>query len=355
MSLLCFDSSYEPAAGWEKTTKFMAADGQYSTTARKVVVSYNQQHAFFYTDGKPTIAGTRITAFKTAETWRGDGGLDGHRHEIERTLETAALVAKATIDEKLPGRGGKLREVALTMIDRTLAWFNTVHRHFDAELLQLLQLHISEDECLILLSEEIIIMFLMIHDIRKQRMVFTLKGKRVEYMVRCIWLTLQAHAVMDGFVKRGLKYNSAISAAFIRFLTKQTGQNVSTGIGSQIKVLTEALEKAVKMAKEAADAAKEATRVSKEASTWSNTASSAADKAVSDIKAILAKNSTLKKPSFLGNVGFVATVVEGEGVVVEARLVVERWPVLDISTSGIIAGRLRVVAPPLPFVIVAGG
>ena len=43
---------------------------------------------------------------------------------------------------------------------------------------------------------------------------------------------------MDGFVKRGLKYNSAISAAFIRFLTKQTGQNMSTGIGSQIKVLT---------------------------------------------------------------------------------------------------------------------
>ena len=184
------------------------------------------------------------------------------------------------------------------MIDRTLAWFNTAHRHLDAELLQLLQLHISEDKCLILLSEEIIIMFSMIHDIRKQRMEFTLKGERVEYMVRCIWLTLQAHAVMDGFVKRGLKYNSAISisAAFIRFLTKQTGQNVSTGIGSQIKVLTKVLEKAIKMAKEAADAANEATRVSKEASTRSNTASSAADKAVSDIKAILAKNSTLKKP-----------------------------------------------------------
>ena len=71
---------------------------------------------------------------------------------------------------------------------------------------------------------------------------------------------------------------------------------MSTGIGSHIKVLTEALEKAVKMAKEAADAAKEATRVSKEASTRSNTALSAADKAVSDIKAILTKNSTLKKP-----------------------------------------------------------
>ncbi len=106
MSLPCFDSSYEPVAGWEKTTKFMAAHGQYSTTFLKVVVSYNQQHAFFYTDGKPAIAGTRITVFKTAETWRRDSGLDSRRHKIERTLETAALVAKATIDEKLPGRGG---------------------------------------------------------------------------------------------------------------------------------------------------------------------------------------------------------------------------------------------------------
>ncbi len=54
--------------------------------------------------------------------------------------------------------------------------------------------------------------------------------------------------------------------------------------------------------------------------------------------------------------GFVATVVEGEeGVIVEARSVVESRPVLDISTSGIIAGRLRVVPPPLPFVIVTGG
>ncbi len=50
-----------------------------------------------------------------------------------------------------------------------------------------------------------------------------------------------------------------------------------------------------------------------------------------------------------------STVVEGEGVVGEARFEVERRPVLDISTSGLIDGRLRVVVPPLPFVIVAGG
>jgi hypothetical protein len=40
---------------------------------------------------------------------------------------------------------------------------------------------------------------------------------------------------------------------------------------------------------------------------------------------------------------------------VATRSVVESRPVLDISTSGIITGRLCVVASPLPFVIVAGG
>ena len=41
--------------------------------------------------------------------------------------------------------------------------------------------------------------------------------------------------------------------------------------------------------------------------------------------------------------------------IVESCSVVESWPVLDISTSGIIAGRLHIVASTLPFVIVAGG
>jgi hypothetical protein len=49
------------------------------------------------------------------------------------------------------------------------------------------------------------------------------------------------------------------------------------------------------------------------------------------------------------------TVVEGEGIVGEARLVVGRRPAIDTSPSGIIVGRLRGVVPPLPFVIVSGG
>jgi hypothetical protein len=51
-------------------------------------------------------------------------------------------------------------------------------------------------------------------------MDFTVKGAKVEYMVSCIWLTLQVHVSMDKFVCDGLKYNSAILATFVHFLTK---------------------------------------------------------------------------------------------------------------------------------------
>ena len=48
-------------------------------------------------------------------------------------------------------------------------------------------------------------------------------------------------------------------------------------------------------------------------------------------------------------------LVEGKGVIVEAHSLVESQPVFDISTSGIIIGRLCVEDSPLLFVIIAGG
>ena len=59
-----------------------------------------------------------------ANIWQGDGGLEGRWHDIETSIKTAALVARATVDEKLPGRG-KLRRVVLKMTNKTLSWFTT--------------------------------------------------------------------------------------------------------------------------------------------------------------------------------------------------------------------------------------
>ena len=124
--------------------------------------------------------------------------------------------------------------------------------------------------------------------IRRTRMEFVVKGTRVDYMARCIWLTMQVHMAMDDFVRDGLKYNAAISSAFIRFLTKQKGSKVGAGVGNSLSKLEDKISGAVKAAKDAIAEAKEASkRVA--------TASTAADKAEKGLANLYNKNNTLKK------------------------------------------------------------
>jgi hypothetical protein len=53
---------------------------------------------------------------------------------------------------------------------------------------------------LILMSEEIIIMFDCFYSIRRKRMEFSLSGlSKVDYTVQCIWISLQVHMAMDEF------------------------------------------------------------------------------------------------------------------------------------------------------------
>ncbi len=113
-------------------------------------------------------------------------------------------------------------------------------------------------------------------------------GARVEYMVCCVWISMQVHMVMDEFTQNGMKYNLSILAVFMQFLTKVMGSNVAVGLSGSITSLEAKLKnldttlKEVK--KEAAAATTRATMVSN---------------AAKDTKTKLAKlyqaNSTLKK------------------------------------------------------------
>jgi hypothetical protein len=46
---------------------------------------------------------------------------------------------------------------------------------------------------------------------------------------------------MQEFVQGRLKYNFMIGTAFIQFLTKQTGSNMASGVGGQLKTHTDLL------------------------------------------------------------------------------------------------------------------
>ena len=71
---------------------------------------------------------------------------------------TAKIAAVAAIESKLPG-GSKLRLLALNMVDRTYNWYVDLHRHLDAELVRLTQMKLDSEALLVLLLEEVIIMY----------------------------------------------------------------------------------------------------------------------------------------------------------------------------------------------------
>jgi hypothetical protein len=229
MVIFCFDPSYTSLSGWETLTKAMEKSGNYPVTDRKVVASYNAHHSHWFAEGKMVVAGKTLPAFASKEKWQGTGGMDGRRVEIKLSLDASADGVRTGIKDKLPA-GSQLGQLALRMLEHTLAWFSTVFKHLDAKFVHLTQVNISEEETLILLSEEVIIMYDRFHVIRQKRMDFMVNRLQVEYLARCIWITMQVHMVMDEFTQNGMKYNSSILAAFMHFLTKVTGGIAAAGV-----------------------------------------------------------------------------------------------------------------------------
>ncbi len=71
-------------------------------------------------------------------------------------------------------------------------------------------------------------------------------------------MSLQVHMIMDNFTANGMKYNSTISAAFMRFLTKVTGGNAAAGMAGTVASLDSKiknLDNAIKEVKKDAAAA----------------------------------------------------------------------------------------------------
>jgi hypothetical protein len=231
-----------------------------------VVAFYDQHYTYWFTEGKGVVAGKVVSAFAMVDKWLGTGGMNGQWVEIEMSADMAGNCVQTGIANKLPA-GGKLAQLATSMLEHTQAWFQKVHKHLDSKLMKLTQMGILEEEALILLSEEIIIMYDRFYPIWCKRMEFIVKGTRVDYMACCIWLTMQVHMAMDDFVHDGMKYNAPISSAFIRFLTKQTGSNVGTGVVNLLSKLEEKLRSAEKNAKDAITLVNKATKRATSAST----------------------------------------------------------------------------------------
>jgi ribosomal protein L12E/L44/L45/RPP1/RPP2 len=94
--------------------------------------------------------------------------------------------------------------------------------------------------------------------------------------------------VMDKFTANGMKYNSTISAAFMRFLTKVTGGNAAAGMAGTVASLDSKLKNLDNIIKEVK---KDAAAANQRATTANN----AAEDAKKTLTKLYQANSTLKK------------------------------------------------------------
>ena len=237
---------------WNKATKEMA--GTYSVAQRKYVRAIIQPVSSLYTDGKEVFPGGLAAAFKTAATWTGANGRHGSRHKIEDQNNTARLAVLASIDAQL-ARGSVLHALALHLVERTTAWNVELHRHIDSELNRLTQMGLNKDAVLVLLTEEVLILFKLVHNVRKTGQAFSMSTDPKDFMLQCLWVTLGCHAAMEEGVKNGISTNGAINSAFVSFLTeavtKVTGGSVDSKLENWKTTLERKVNEAVEMAKQA--------------------------------------------------------------------------------------------------------
>ncbi len=120
--------------------------------------------------------------FKDTKKRNGRSGMNGRHHEIETLAAMFAKIAKTWVGDKLPGNG-KLAPLALKLVERSVEWIHTVHKHINLEYSKLTQQHIQVEDELIFLLEELIIIYNCIYVVWRQRMVFVAsRANKVNYM-----------------------------------------------------------------------------------------------------------------------------------------------------------------------------
>ena len=257
VSLLAHDKD---AANWSEDKKLrdelaeLKDAGMDRATDRRFVSTFRRRAVAAYHSGDRISAKTKLSSLATLATWKGDAGADGKALDIMALLKSSKESCGTYIEDYLPP--GQLRDMAQEMRSASFEFHEALHTHIREEIDKLIQLGIPEDEAMLLISEEFYLMFSDFFECRKGLLEFEPSMNLANYLARVVWLSLKCHMSAKALLKNGLKYSAVISAAFVRFLTKQTGANTSAGLKSKLTELAKTVKTEVAGIKKAAETEK---------------------------------------------------------------------------------------------------
>ena len=226
---------------WLQQTQRAMSTGINSKLASDFIATFQRRYPAALVGNTMDITpGTTLSAFKTRDKWTGTGLADGRREHLMGYLRLGIERHRTYVRDNLPP--GDLRDIALKTGELTLDWYNAFFVHLDEEATMLISLGISEDNVMNLLSSQTLHVYDEIFEIRQHAMEYDPEFK-LQVASRMGWIALRAHGVMKAYMDMKFKFHPAINSTYVRFLTKQTGQNSAAGLGTKLTSMDNKIKK----------------------------------------------------------------------------------------------------------------
>lgn len=225
-------------AALQEEMKTLREAGLLQQTLRKYVTSFRRIVPYLFNKGNNIGPGEKMTCAPSMETWNGFSKMTGHKTIIKRNLNEAKTSVQRYIRDFLPSTG-ILHAIAMDLVTDALQFHSDLEVHLTEDMRKLTEMGVPEKEVMELAAEETMLMFTKLFTVRKDVMDFDAEMDIVDYIARLWWGTLLANKEMKAFTENGIAYHPTISAAFIRFLTAQLGQNMEVNLADKVSQLEE--------------------------------------------------------------------------------------------------------------------
>ena len=227
-----------------------------TSTDALVIHSVNTSMFPLYTGSAKTYGSGLLDCFKDGdETWNGDG--DGRKEHIERRLDVCEDKVTKAAEQNLQ-HASTLKYMAIQFASKTSKFLRRLHTHFAADFKILASLKLPEADIYQLFSD----VFQNIAEEMQSEFVgvqgVSSKVDPVDRLAELIWATGKAHTRMDEYLEKKFKHHEIVQSAFVRFLTKKTGQNSSASLGVKMTKLEKEVKAAANTAADSKRAATDA-------------------------------------------------------------------------------------------------
>ena len=242
ISIWAFTSTEQVSTtDWLQTLHKSMATGFANNVETQYVNSMHNRYPVPFVGSSSVITSTQLLKmFESLATWRGNGIGDGTKERMLQFLRLGVQSHRTYVLDNVPA--GTLRDHALKSADYSLDFFQALVGHWDDEINMLLSFGLPEKQVMLLLSNQAIQICDELFELRQHASNVDTSNKTAT-AARFAWVTLQALARMDEYLKLKFKHHPAITGTFIRFLTRQMAESATAG-GLANKVT--ALEKSVR-------------------------------------------------------------------------------------------------------------